>query len=416
MEYSFGVFYSRDSMNILVVCNKFPYPPTDGGQIATFAMIRGFSELGHTVTVAAINTKKHFYDISTLPKPIQDIADFRTVYVDTDLTAKDAFLNLCFSSLPYTATRFITDSFSSLLRHVFSEKEFDLVQLEGLYMCAYIPLIRECSQAKVSYRAHNVEYEIWERMAQETRNVLKRFYLKNLTKRLKQFEHSMLNKYDCIVPITQRDSETYNTIGNVKPSFVAPAGIFVSDLPQIVNSTEQSVSLFHLGALDWGPNQQGLLWFLINCWPKIKERYPKMQLFIAGRNAPRWLVEQISVDGVVYVGEVPDAYEFMSQHTIMIVPLLAGGGMRIKILEGLAYGKVIVSTAIGAEGIPAENGSEICIANIPSDFVDSILTLVHDRQNIEKLSGNAQLFIKERFDNVQIVSKLYEFYINKVIG
>lgn len=397
-------------MNILVVCNKFPYPLKDGGQIATFAMIRGFAEAGNSVTVAAINTAKHYYDVKNMPEQVQSFADFRTVFVNTDLTAKDALKNLLFSKLPYTATRFVNDEFSTLLRQILQEKQFDVVQLEGLYLCSYIPLIRECSSAKIAYRAHNVEYEIWQRLANETKNFAKRWYLKNLAKRVERFEKSMLNTYDFLIPITKRDGETYNRIGNTKPQFVAPTGIFVKDLPQKHSNEETAVSLFHIGALDWAPNQQGLLWFLGNCWQEIHKHNPDIQLFVAGRNAPQWFVEQLSVDGVVYVGEVPNAYDFMSQHTIMIVPLLAGGGMRIKILEGLSYGKVIVSTSIGAEGISAENGREMYISNTPSEFVSAIQTIISQPETIDEISRNAQDFITKQFDNSLIIKDLVDFY------
>ena len=397
-------------MNVLVVCNKFPFPPTDGGQIATFAMIRGMAEQGHSVTVTAINTKKHFYDVSKLPDSVRALADFRTVFCNTDVTLWGTFANFFFSRLPYTATRFIFNEFSDLLRTIFTEKQFDVVQLEGLYMCAYIPLIRDCSRAKIAYRAHNVEFEIWERLADETKNVAKRLYLKNLAKRVKRFELTMLNQYDYLIPITQRDCETYNQLGNTKPQFVAPTGIFVDDLPQCDFPQEKTVSLFHIGALDWTPNQQGLLWFITNCWRKIRQQNSDIQLFVAGRNAPQWFVEQLSVDGVVYVGEVPDAYEFMSQHTIMIVPLLAGGGMRIKILEGLSYGKVIVSTSIGAEGIPAENGREICIANSAEAFVEVINQLVQSPVDIQRIGNQAVEFVRKTFDNRKCIEQLLEFY------
>ena len=397
-------------MNVLIICNKFPYPPTDGGQIATFAMIRGMAESGHSVTVAAINTKKHFYDVSKLPESVRSLADFRSVFINTDVTVTGTLSNFLFSCMPYTATRFISKDFSDLLRQILHEKQFDIVQLEGLYLCSYIPLIRECSQAKIAYRAHNVEFEIWKRLANETKNFAKRLYLNNLAKRVERFEKSMLNQYDFLIPITQRDGETYNRLGNEKLQFVAPTGIFVKDLPQNVTKKETSVSLFHIGALDWTPNQQGLQWFLANCWQEIRRQNPEIQLFVAGRNAPQWFVEQLSVDGVVYVGEVPDAYEFMSQHSIMIVPLLAGGGMRIKILEGLSYGKVIVSTSIGAEGISAENGKEICIANTPNEFVSVIQAIVSQPEMIDEISRNAQDFITKQFDNSLIIKDLIEFY------
>lgn len=402
-------FYLFYSVNILVVANKFPYPTKDGGQIATFAMIRGFYEMGNSVTVAAINTLKHYYDVSNLPDTIASIADFRSITVNTDLTVKDAVANLLFSRLPYTATRFINTEFSNLIVQILSEKKFDVVQLEGLYMCAYIPIIRQYSNAKISYRAHNVEFEIWKRLAVETKNFVKRLYLKNLTIRVERFEKSILNTYDFIVPITQRDAETYNAIGNTKLSFVAQTGIFINDLPQ-THVRNDIVSLFHLGALDWFPNQQGLLWFLDNCWSQIRHQNPDLQLFVAGRNAPQWLIEKLNVSGVVYVGEVENAYDFMAQHTIMIVPLLAGGGMRIKILEGLAYGKVIVSTSIGAEGIAAENGKEICMANSPQEFINSILTIISSKDLQQNLSQNAVSFVRKTYNNLEIIQKLLLFY------
>ncbi len=396
-------------MNILVVANKFPYPPKDGGQIATFAMIRGFYETGNSVSVAAINTKKHYYDVSKLPDSIASIADFRSVTVNTDLTIKDACKNLLFSRLPYTATRFIKPEFSNLLVKILSEKQFDVVQLEGLYMCAYIPFIRQYSKAKIVYRAHNVEFEIWKRLASETKNFVKRAYLKNLATRVERFEKNILNTYDFIVPITQRDAETYNVIGNTKQSFVAQTGIFINDLPQ-TQIPNDNVSLFHIGALDWSPNQQGLLWFLENCWSQIRKQKPDLQMFVAGRNAPQWFIEKLNIPGVVYVGEVENAYDFMAQHTIMIVPLLAGGGMRIKILEGLAYGKVIVSTSIGVEGIAAENGKEICIANAPQEFISGILRIVASKELQQDISQNAMMFVRKEFNNLEIIKKLLLFY------
>ncbi len=400
-------------MNVLVICNKFPYPPTDGGQIATFSMIRGMAELGHSVTVAAINTSKHYFDVTKLPESVKQIADFQSVFVNTDLTAKDALCNLLCSRLPYTATRFVVDDFFYLLRQIFSEKTFDVVQLEGLYMCAYIPLIRQCSKAKIAYRAHNVEFEIWQRLAKETKgNFLKKFYLNNLAKRVERFEKSMLNQYDFIVPITKRDCDLYTQIGNQKPSLVAPTGIFVKDLPKFQPALQETISLFHLGALDWTPNQQGLIWFLENCWQQIRTQHPEIQLFVAGRNAPEWFVEKLNIPGVVYMGEVPNAYEFMSQHTIMIVPLLAGGGMRIKILEGLSYGKIIVSTSIGAEGISAENDKEICIADTPIEFIATIEKMLKNNDLIVPIGNCAKRFVCEKYDNNLIIDKLLNFYKN----
>ncbi len=401
-------------MKVLIVCNKFPYPQKDGGQMATFAMIRGLSEAGHSVTVAAINTAKHYFDVEKLPDKVKIMADFNAVFVNTDLSAMEALKNLLFSKLPYTATRFINHEFSDLLKKLLKENEFDIVQLEGLYMCAYIPLIRLHSKARIGYRAHNVEFEIWKRLASETSFGLKKFYLQNLARRIERFEKSLLNTYDLLIPITQRDGETYCKIGNMKSVAVAPMGIFIGDLPQVRQCAEEEISLFHLGSLDWSPNQQGILWFLNNCWENLRAHYPQLKFYVAGRNAPQWFVDKIQVPGVVYVGQVPDAYEFMAQHSIMVVPLLAGGGMRIKILEGLSYGKVIVTTSIGAEGIPAKKDKEICITDTPEQFVSAINSLLFERKKINEIGMNAKEFVKNNFDNSNIINNLIMFYKNNI--
>ncbi len=395
-------------MNILFVCNKNPFPPKDGGQIATYAMVRGMVEAGHSVTVAAINTKKHFLDPTTIPTDIPALQDYHSTFLNTDITPIGLATNFFFSRQPYTASRFVSKDFELVLQDLLAKKTYDIVQLEGLYLCSYIPFIRKHSKATIFYRAHNVEFEIWERLAQSTKNPIKKIYLQNLTKRIKRFETATLNQYDIIVPITQRDADKYNSLGNTRPTVVAPTGIFTKDLPQIMNKTH--VSLFHIGALDWAPNQQGLIWFLDNCWNKIRQGFPTLELHVAGRNAPTWFIEKLQIPGVVYCGEVPSAYTFMAEHAIMIVPLLAGGGMRIKILEGLSFGKCIVSTSIGAEGIPAEHGKEICIANTAESFVNEILQLIQHQEKIQEIGTNAQAFVQKKFDNNQIVNNILSFY------
>ena len=398
-------------MRILQICNKFPYPPRDGGVIATFSMLKGFYLAKNNVTVATINTTKHYTNPSTLPVDVAKMAQFNDVIVETNLTIIDALKNLLFSKLPYTASRFISKEFKEKLIQVLQSQTFDVIQLEGLYVCPYIPLLHKYSQAKIVYRAHNVEFEIWERLWKETNFLPKKWYLHNLAKRVKEFELSMINTYDLLVPITQRDADFYTKLGNVKPIFVVPTGIF-TDMYSPVISSANPISLFHIGGLDWAPNQQGLEWFIQHCWPKIYSEFSSLRFRIAGRNAPERFIQNISVPGVDFVGEVADARDFMEQNTIMIVPLLAGSGMRIKIIEGLAYGKAIVSTSIGAEGIDAKHTVEICIANSENEFIQAITQLIKNNEMRFMIEKNAVTFVSEKFNNSQIISRLLNFYKN----
>ena len=395
-------------MRILQLCNKVPWPPKDGGAIAMLTLSKGFSLLGHEVHVLAMNTKKHHIDIEDIPDNLKEKVNFELVDVPAQVTTGGLLSNLLFSKLPYNASRFINESFSRKLIRLLKENHFDVIQLEGLYLCPYISLIKQYSKALIAYRAHNVEHEIWERTAKFTPGI-KRYYLKSLSKRIKRFELSYLNEYDVLIPITDRDGDILDKMGNKNPRHTSQTGIDLGSLVPKAQNLEYP-SVFHIGALDWAPNQEGLLWFLENCWLKLLQKNPNLKLYIAGRNAPDWFQKKIQYKNVVFLGEIDNAYSFMNSKAIMLVPLLSGSGMRIKIIEGLALGKAIVSTSIGAEGISIENRKHLIIADEAETFVNAISELISDRNLYTQLCKNAVDFIHENFDNLAIAESLIDFY------
>lgn len=399
-------------MKILQITNKVPYPANDGGAIACLNLTRGFALLGNDVTVLAMNTLKHHTDISEIPESVKDWAKFRLVDVPARISPVDATYNLLFSGKPYNAVRFISTPFANKLKQLLKENKFDIIQLEGLYVCPYIPIIRKYSEAKIVYRAHNIEHEIWERTAALFSGI-KKFYLKILAQRVKKFEKSFINTYDLLVPITERDGIMLDKMGNNRPTHVSPTGIETTVLIPHSKNLEHP-SLFHIGSLDWAPNQEGLIWFIEKCWPKIHEKFPELKFYLAGRNAPDWLVKRFQVPNVVFVGEVEDAYQFMNSKSIMVVPLFSGSGMRIKIIEGMALGKPIVSTPIGTEGISTQSGKNILIADNEKEFVADVERLITDDELFHNISRNAIEYIQEKFDNLALAGALTDFYKNHI--
>jgi len=395
-------------MNILQVTNKVPFPVKDGGAIACMNLTRGFSLQGHKVTVLAMNTQKHYVDPGEIPVSLKDLAEFRLVPVPARTNYLAALLNLFFSAKPYNAIRFISKDFKKELIQVLKENNFDLVQLEGLYVCPYIPVIRAYSKAKIVYRSHNIEHEIWERAADLSKGITK-WYLKNLAKRIRKFEMAFLNSYDLLVPITERDGAILDELGNTKSRFVSQTGIDLSALVPTAKNLEYP-SLFHIGSLEWVPNQEGLRWFIDECWPEIHKNNPKLNFYIAGRNAPGWLVRKFIRANIIFLGEIPDAYEFINSKSIMVVPLFSGSGMRIKIIEGMALGKSIVSTRIGTEGISTTPGKNILLADNKDDFVAAIEKLLNDKSYFMEIGKNAIDFIHAKFDNLKTSADLIEFY------
>jgi glycosyltransferase involved in cell wall biosynthesis len=395
-------------MRILQLTNKSPWPPTDGGAIATLTLSKGFFLLGNQVTILAMNTEKHATTMEVIPEHLAAQIQFKLVEVPAKINFWGALGNLLFSDLPYNAARFISEDYSNALIKLLQEEEFDVIQLEGLYLCPYIPLIRKHSKALIAYRAHNIEHEIWER-SKQVASGFQRFYLALLVKRLKRFGLSYLNTYDVLVSITDRDGEYLDRMGNVRPRITSQTGIDLYSLVPTAKDLEFP-SLFHIGSLEWGPNQEGLLWFLKECWPLITRKYPEVKFYVAGRNAPQWLASKLKMPNVVFLGEIEDAYQFMNSKAIMMVPLRSGSGMRIKIVEGMALGKAIVSTTIGVEGIAATDREQILIANDPGEFLQAVTELIEDKALYKKVCKNAVEFIREKFDNLAIASSLVDFY------
>ncbi|GAB4277481.1 MAG: glycosyltransferase family 4 protein [Marinilabiliales bacterium] len=387
-----------------------PYPPVDGGAIAIFNMAVGFYELGNDVSILSMNTRKHYYNVEKIPDEIKSKFKFYTVDINTDIIWYKALINLLFSKKPYNAVRFIKNKFKKQIIELLQSEKFDLIQIEGLYILPYTDVIRKYSNAIISYRAHNIEHEIWERTVLQEQSFLKRKYLKILSNRLKKFEVKYLNTYDVLVPITKRDEKKFIELGNIKPVHTTQTGLNLKKF-ELPHQDIEFPSIFHIGALDWGPNQEGLKWFIENIWKDIYKENPDLSFSIAGRNAPLWLIEYFQkIDGIKYYGEVKDAYLFMASKAVMIVPLLSGSGMRIKIIEGMAMGKAIISTSIGAEGISCIHNKNIIIADTVQQFKDAIKLIVKNRNEIEKIGKNAREFIYKSFDIKLITENLIEFY------
>lgn len=395
-------------MKVLQLCKKFPYPVKDGESLAINALSEAMRDLGVSVHLLAMNTSKHYFDLKELPAHYNQYAQMDVVEIDNQLRWQDAFRHL-FTRDSYHISRFVSDAFAETLRRVLQREQFNVIQLETLYLTPYIPIIRQHSDALITLRGHNVEFEIWERIARNTRNPLKRWYLRHLAQRLRKYELSCFGKYDLLAPITQRDLDCYQKLGYEGPSVVTPIGLNPFRYQADYTTYEGAPSLAFIGSLDWMPNLEGLEWFLDKVWPGIRQRYPNLTLHVAGRNTPDWMLE-LKNKGLFIHGEVPDAQAFINKHSIMVVPLLAGSGMRAKILEGMVLGRVVLTTSLGLEGIDAQNGKQVFIADTPEQFVEALHLCLSQPQHMKHIGEQARAFISEYYDNKAIAQRLLAAY------
>ncbi|MEM7161550.1 MAG: glycosyltransferase family 4 protein [Bacteroidota bacterium] len=394
-------------MRILQLCHKPPLPATDGGCMAMHAVTKGLQQLGYEVNIISLHTKKHPFRENELSEEYLTATQLKDVYVDTEVNWVEAYSSLITRD-SYNLSRFFTPDFDIELTKVLKKEVYDIVHLESLFMCPYIETIRKYCDSKIVLRAHNIEYKLWQRRAKNEKNFLKGKYKSYLSNELKKYEVHFFGLVDGIASITDQDLSEIQSLGIETPIVTIPFGLNLEAFQQEDSQLEEN-SVFHIGSMDWDPNIEGLEWFLNGVMPALKKKNADINFYLAGKKSIE-LQENKKFNEATIVGEVPSSIDFINSKDIMVVPLQSAGGMRIKIVEGMALGKPIVTTSIGAEGIEAEDGKHLLIANNEEEYIDAILKLRSDSAFKKRISANAKQLIQDKYDRKKIIKKLASFY------
>lgn len=396
-------------MKILQLCNKPPFPLLDGGCIAMNNIASGLFNQGHDVKVMAISTPKH---------PVKELKEFEYyrkqtrfdfIFVDTSISFW-GMIKSFFKNESYHIMRFNSKEFHQKLIGILSHETFDIIQIESIFMAPYIDTIRSYSSAKIVVRLHNIEHQIWQRLVQNETNLFKKIILKWLSNTLKKYELSVFDKIDGFMAISSVDYDFFNHKNPNSKGKVIPFGIDIEEYQADDNYLPSDIpELFHIGSMNWLPNIEGIEWFMDDIWPLILEKYPHITFTIAGRNIPDQFYTK-NTQNFNIVGEVPDAKQFMLSKDVMIVPLLSGSGIRIKIIEGMALGKTIITTSIGAEGLDITDGVNILIANTPQEFLEKISQCVNSPEICKIIGENAKNYVALHHHNNTISNEIISFY------
>lgn len=357
--------------------------------------------LGVDITLFSINASKHSVDIDDIYDPVFDSIDFHAFSLDTEVNVWGAFFNI-FSNQSYNVSRYYDDDAAKLLEDILKENEFDIIQFEGLFIVPYLDIVKANSKAKIIYRAHNIEFDVWERIAMTESFSPRRRYLQFLARRLKVYETEQINRFHQIFAISEQDRQSIVRFGGQASIEVFPVAL---DFDKYVSDASKTSfpTLFHLGAMDWRPNKEGLEWFLDEIWPDIEKLSGELRFYIAGKNMPREFFEYDS-DNLVVEGEIFDAIEFINSKAIMIVPLLSGSGMRVKIIEGMAMSKCIIATSMAAEGIRCMHDKDILIADTADEFYRAILKCITNPNKWREIGENARKTV-ERDHDISVISE-----------
>ncbi len=393
-------------MRILQLCNKPPMPPIDGGSKAMHNITRGLLAAGHEVKVLCISTPKHPLDLNALPADYRRQTGIEGIFVDTSLNVIDAFTDLITAD-NYNISRFFSPDMDIRLIRLLSEQRFDIVHLESLFMTPYIATVRRYSQAPIVLRSHNLEHVLQERLATGERNPIKKPYRRYLAKQLKDYELAVLDRVDGVAAISEPDAAQFRGRGTRTPIALIPFGVAPNEYAR--EWPEGPLTFFHLGSMDWLPNLEGIHWLLEQVWPRVLRKHPKARLHLAGNKMPKDLLDA-KVNGVTIGGRVDDADAFMAMHSVMVVPLFSAGGMRVKIIEGMAMGRAVISTHVGAEGIECTDGHDILLARTPAAFAEAMGSLIDEPARARALGRHALALVRERYSDQRVVGDLISFY------
>jgi glycosyltransferase involved in cell wall biosynthesis len=390
-------------MKLLLLTNKSPWPPMDGGSSATLCMIKMLASQGASVTVLSFNTLKHHTDTRNFPGTF---GNFHFIDLDSRIRPLRLILNLLFSLSPYTMTRFENTVFANKLAELL-KSEFDIVQVEGLPMSCYLPIIRKHSSAKIIFRPHNVENIIWSMLADEENNIFRKIYFNITALKTARIEKRIANSFDGVAAISQKDKEWFIKNGCIRPVIVSSPSPASEEL---TDNRHKPLSVGFIGALDWRPNINGLKWLVKKVWPAVTDKLPEACLYIAGRNPGSTTEAICRGKNIIFIGETLSSAAFLSDKEVMAVPLFSGSGIRMKILEGMNLGKPIVATPAAAEGIIFEENKDLFIAADARGFAEHLITLLLD-ENLRNTTGNnARKNVRKNYDILASAEELMKFY------
>ena len=429
-------------MKILVLGNRVPWPLHDGGAIATYGMLRSLAENGAEVDFFSFNTKKHFAENAIIEKYF-GFCKVHLVSLDASIKPLKALWNLLFGG-SYHMERYDNLDAAVELYDLIQSSNYDCVMAEGLYsMPIALRVVKQLSvkadglgsneihensnesvqkkSIKWVYRSHNLEYQIWERLAISEQQPLKRWYFALQSKRLKRYEIDAWCQMDAIVPIVETDSTVIQaTVSEIQKNNQLNSGYSVLNQPQIhvyqpgiaIESpfafVHRPISIFHIGSMEWQANEQGVMWFLKKVWPRVLSAQPNVKFHLAGKGLSK-TDPRFFQTGIVNHGEVDDAEVFMQSHGIMIVPIQAGSGIRIKSLEAMALGVPVVSTSIGAQGLTVESGTQMLIADDPEGFADGIMQLLLNPAASQEMIQQARVYVEQHHNLKRNTAELIAF-------
>lgn len=383
-------------MRILWLKSDLLLPLDKGGKLRTWHLLRHLAGR-HRITYLGFSEPD---TPATRVEGMREVAD-EVVTIERSDPAKRSgrfYLDVgrrLFDPLPYAAGKYRSRAYRDAIARLLDTRDFDLVVCDFLPPAVNLPDHLPCPSVLFT---HNVEADIWRRHAETHAGVMRPLYRQQWNRMLR-FERRTLLRFDRVLAVSEEDRATFHRLyPDVDPGDidVIPTGVDTAYFrPQ--PSPARSKQLVFTGSMDWLPNEDAMVHFCHDVLPLILEEEPEALLTIVGR-APTPRVLKLAGPAVTVTGRVEDVRPYLETAAVFIVPLRIGGGTRLKIFEAMSMSKAVVSTSIGAEGLPVLDGRHLLLADSPTTFAKAVVHLLRDLPRRRTIEGAARQLVVDHYD------------------
>jgi glycosyltransferase involved in cell wall biosynthesis len=396
-------------VNILLLTQVLPYPPDSGPKIKTYSVIKYLAQ-EHRVTLVSFVRGDQSKHVDHLRRYCEAI---HTVPIERGALRDAWYLGLSFfAGQPFLMLRDDRKAMRDLVDRLSAEHAFDVAQADQLNMGQYAERVPGAFKV---LDAHNALWLLYQRLWGTMSPGPRRWLLGRDWRMLKTYEGRLVREFDAVLAVSDEDKAVLQeAAGQPVDITVIPIAIDTDEVA-VVDRQAEPGHILHIGTMYWPPNIDAVQWFIREIYPLVRHERPDVQFDVVGTRPPAELLALNDAGlGINVTGYVEDPTPYQRQAAVMVVPVRAGGGMRVKILNALAEGIPIVSTTVGCEGIKVTHGENILIADEPDDFAAAVLCVLNDPALARRLSHSGRRLAENTYDYRRACAPLDEVYARAV--
>jgi sugar transferase (PEP-CTERM/EpsH1 system associated) len=391
-------------MRILWLKTELLHPLDKGGKIRTYNMLKQLKHDHHVTYLTLDDGSASSDDRSRALEYCHDLVCIKHSRREkfTPGFYFELLLNLV-STQPYAIRKYTSTAMWREIVERERSKSFDVLICDFLAPAANVP---PTLKSPALLFQHNVEAMIWKRHYETQTNPVKKAYLYGQWRKMLKFERQMCRRFDCVIAVSADDREQMKREYGAETVFDVPTGVDTDFFRPSGEVQASSHNMVFTGSMDWLPNEDAIRYFMREILPLIKQKVPEATLTVVGRNPTPALTELAKTDpSLIVTGRVDDVRPYIENSAAYIVPLRIGGGTRLKIFEAMAMEKAVVSTTIGAEGLPLTDGVELLLADEPHAFANAVVRLLTDPPYATELGQRAASIVRKDYSWRQVTER-----------